>query len=110
MRHWRIILGGRVSESYNGVEWDEGKSESTLRSRGFDFQIVSGIFDDPFYFEREDLRSDYAERRYVAIGIAADAGIVVVVWTPRGQNRRIISARLADIKEREEYGRFRGAF
>ena len=31
-----------------------------------------------------------------------------VVWTPRGNSRRIISARLADIKEGEEYGRFGG--
>lgn len=91
-----------MSESYDGVEWDEVKSESTFRSRGFDLQIASGVFDDLPYFEREDLRSDYVERRYVAYGIVAEVGILVGVWTPRGRNRR---ARLA-----EEYGRFRGTF
>ena len=99
-----------MSESYDGLERDEEKSEATLRARGFDFEAASRVFDDPFFFEREDLRADYAERRYVATGVAPDVGTMVVVWTPRGRNRRIISALLADKLEREEYGRFRGAF
>jgi uncharacterized DUF497 family protein len=98
-----------VREQHGGFEWDSQKSDWTLQTRGFDFQIAARIFADPFYFEREDLRADYAETRYVAIGAADDFGIFVVVWTPRGSNRRIISARLADQNEREEYGRFRGA-
>ena len=96
-------------ESFDDFEWDQEKSDWTFRVRGFDFDTAALVFDD-VYTEQEDEREDYGEPRYVVTGVVGDEmSVLVVVWTPRGHKRRIISARLADQKEREEYGKFRGA-
>jgi uncharacterized DUF497 family protein len=82
-------------------EWDEAKSRDNLRERGFDFEYATRIFDSP-RIEEEDLRRNYGERRIVATGKIED-GIFVVVYTWRGESRRIISARPAKRKERDDY-------
>ncbi len=50
----------------------------------------------------EDDRIDYGESRYQTVG-QLDGKIVMVVWTPRGEARRIISMRECNAKEREAY-------
>ena len=45
-----------------------------------------------------DDRKAYGEVRSIKIGFL-DARIVVVVWTPRGHARRVISLRKADERE-----------
>ena len=82
-------------------EWDEQKSERNLRERGFDFEYATRIFDSPLV-EEEDRRRDYRERRIVVTGTIEDT-IFVVVYTLRGKTRRIISARRANGKERDDY-------
>lgn len=82
-------------------EWDEAKSEENLRERGFDFAYAALIFESPT-LEWDDMRRDYGERRIRAIG-QVDGTILVVVYTWRRAARRIISARLANRKERDVY-------
>ncbi len=82
-------------------EWDEEKSSRNYRDRGFDFAFVVRIFDRPI-IEEEDIRRDYGERRFIATGQIEDM-VFVVVYTWRGSARRIISARLASRRERDEY-------
>jgi uncharacterized DUF497 family protein len=82
-------------------EWDEAKSLRNLRERGFDFEFATRIFDGP-RIEEEDSRKNYGERRIATTGQIGD-GIFVVVYTHRGERRRIISARLAKRKERDDY-------
>lgn len=82
-------------------EWDQTKSDKNLAKRGFDFAYASRIFDGDV-LEWEDTRRDYGERRVVAIG-EVDEEIYVVVYTPRGRVRRIISARPASRRERNAY-------
>jgi uncharacterized DUF497 family protein len=84
-------------------EWDEAKSRRNFRERGFDFEFGTRIFDGPC-IEEEDARRDYGERRIVAAGKIED-GVFVVVYTWRGRRRRIISARPAKRKERDDYGK-----
>ena len=87
-------------------EWDEAKSEANLKARGFDFAHAAGIFDGPV-LEIDDTRADYGERRVQAIG-KTGPDILFVVYTWRGDVRRIISARLANRKERGIYGKVFG--
>jgi hypothetical protein len=47
--------------------------------------------------------SDPAEQRFVTLGTDALARVLVVVYTCRGENIRIISARRAEPHEREQY-------
>jgi uncharacterized DUF497 family protein len=82
-------------------EWDENKSRRNLAERGFDFEFATRIFDGRI-IEEEDRRSDYRERRMVATG-NIEEGFFVVVYTWRGATRRIISARPASRKERDDY-------
>jgi uncharacterized DUF497 family protein len=79
-------------------EWDEAKSAATLVGRGFGFDYAIRIFAGPT-LEAPDLRQRYGETRIRAIG-AVGADILVVIYTDRGPARRIISARLANRKER----------
>ncbi len=50
-----------------------------------------------------DDREDYGEERFITIGFLGGA-MVVLVWTPRGATRRIISIRKANERERRLYG------
>jgi uncharacterized DUF497 family protein len=57
---------------------------------------------DPFGLTREDVSSQ-GERRFVTIGIDATGTIVVAVFTPRGDEVRLISSRKATKRERAQY-------
>ncbi|MGQ0662705.1 MAG: BrnT family toxin [Pseudomonadota bacterium] len=87
-------------------EWDGAKSEANLRQRGFDFAYAVGIFGGPT-LEMDDERVDYGEPRIQAIGRVND-DILFVVYTWRGRERRIISARLASRRERHVYRKIFG--
>ncbi len=50
-----------------------------------------------------DDRKDYREERFITIG-RLESRMVVVVWTPRGEARRIISLRKANDREKAAYG------
>jgi uncharacterized protein len=82
-------------------EWDEAKSRRNLEERGFDFEFAARIFTGDL-LEYEDRRRNYSERRIVNVG-EIDSEIFVVVHTQRGANRRIISARQANRRERDAY-------
>lgn len=82
-------------------EWDEAKNEATRRTRGFGFNLAIRIFSGPLV-EEPDTRRDYGELRIRAIGEFAGR-VMVVVYTDRGEVRRIISARRANRKERAKW-------
>lgn len=87
-------------------EWDEAKSESNFSARGFNFSFAALIFDGPT-LEMDDERTGYDERRIQAIGqVAKD--ILFVVYTWRGEVRRIVSARKANRRERNAYRKIFG--
>jgi uncharacterized DUF497 family protein len=50
----------------------------------------------------QDTRADYGERRYITVG-RLDQRMVVLIWTPRGSDRRIISLRKANDREQALY-------
>ena len=87
--------------------WDPSKSDASLRDHGFDFEFASLIFDGAIV-EVEDRRRDYGERRMVAIGLA-DGVHLTVIYTDRSAakrtERRIISARRSNRRERQIYRR-----
>jgi uncharacterized DUF497 family protein len=80
-------------------EWDEAKSEWTRRARGIDFATAARIFEMRVQTTLDD-RRDYGEERIIAIGQVGGM-VLVVVYTDRDGVRRIVSARLANRKERE---------
>jgi uncharacterized DUF497 family protein len=82
-------------------EWDEEKSSRNKEIRGFDFAFATGLFDNPV-LESVQTQRDYGELRIKAIGTIENE-CVVVIYTPRGGKRRLISARPAIRKERNDY-------
>lgn len=83
------------------LDWDLGKSERNRRERGFGFDFAALVFEGGT-IEWPDDRLDYGEARVRAIG-EADGLVLHVVFTDRGDIRRIISARLASRKERDRW-------
>jgi uncharacterized protein len=82
-------------------EWDERKNAANVRKHGIDFETAKLIFDGPMY-EVLDQGIDYGEERVIALG-AVEGRELVVVYTDRGERRRIISARRARSHERKKY-------
>lgn len=74
----------------SGFEWDEDKRQRNIEERGVDFRLASLIFANPV-LESDDDRNGYGERRIRALG-HVDDDYYLVVYTWRGENRRIISA------------------
>ena len=84
-------------------EWDEEKSLRNLAERGFDFEFACRIFEGDI-IEQDDARRDYGEGRTVALG-EVEGNVLAVVYTWREGRRRMISARLANRRERNVYRR-----
>ena len=82
-------------------EWDEAKNEANMSKHGIDFDDAIGIFNHRV-LEHEDRRRDYGELRTRVIGILGGRELVIV-YTMRGEVRRIISARRARRDERRAY-------
>jgi uncharacterized DUF497 family protein len=83
------------------LEFDQVKRDKTLLERGLDFARAVEVFDGT-HFTGQDKRMDYEEDRFITIGWL-DANMIVMVWTPRGEVRRIISMRKANDREKTLY-------
>jgi hypothetical protein len=83
------------------IEFDSDKRNKTLSARGLDFARAGEVFAKR-HLTDEDCREDYMEQRYITAG-TLDERIVIVVWTPRGEARRIISMRKANEREQSRY-------
>ena len=82
-------------------EWDESKANDNKLKHGISFADTFAVFDDPNAVTLEDFRKN--EQRYVTIGMDAFGRILVVVYTWRDENIRIIPARKAVRYEVKQY-------
>jgi uncharacterized DUF497 family protein len=82
-------------------QWDKNKAASNLQKHGIEFADAVSVFSDDLAITIPDNRFD--EDRFVAIGMDAFGRILVVVFTWRGEDIRLISARLAERRERKQY-------
>ena len=88
------------------ISFDRTKRDKTMTERGLDFARAGEVFSG-LHFTGPDTRTDYAEDRFITVG-TLDARLVVMVWTPRGEVRRIISMRKANDREKTYYTRHLG--
>ena len=82
-------------------EWDEDKNRLNREKHGISFETAAFVFRDEYYIEMYDFEHSIDEDRYIAIGMVGD--LLFVVFTERGENIRLISARLATESERRLY-------
>ena len=82
-------------------EWDDNKAELNWKKHRIPFEDAALIFlDENRIYEFDEEHSDYEERRKV-IGMVEN--ILFVVYTERGEKLRLISARNATRREKEDY-------
>jgi hypothetical protein len=79
-------------------EWDAKKELINFHKHGFTFTTASSIWGGETV-EKIDGRHDYGETRIIAAG-QVEGVTLVVVYTQRGESRRIISARKANFREK----------
>ena len=84
-------------------EWDTNKGRRNLTKHGISFEESSTVFGDPRSLTIPDPVHSKMEDRFVAIGASHRGKLLVVVHTERGDNIRIISARVASRRERRTY-------
>jgi uncharacterized DUF497 family protein len=83
-------------------EWDARKNSLNLAKHGISFEEARLIFEGPTV-SRADDRIDYGELREISIGAISGVVVVAVVHTNREDTIRLISARLANRRERRLY-------
>ncbi len=80
------------------------KKHKKKNGAGLTFEEAQEVFNDEFYQERFDVEnSTLEEARYQVIGRVKSQLVVFVVYTPRNGKKRIISARIANERERKWY-------
>ncbi|MEL6491643.1 MAG: BrnT family toxin [Cyanobacteria bacterium J06621_3] len=82
-------------------QWDPNKAAVNMRKHDIDFADAVSVFADDFAISFEEKRFD--EERYIVIGIDSLGRVLVVVYTWRDAEIRLISARKATRSERQQY-------
>jgi uncharacterized protein len=82
-------------------QWDKNKAAINLHKHGIDFADAVFVFSDDLSITVSDDRFD--EERFNTIGLDAFGRVLVVVFTWRGKEIRLISARPATRQERRQY-------
>jgi uncharacterized protein len=83
-------------------EFDPKKNAANIAKHGISLTEGDGVLMDPLAMTIEDA-SALGEMRRVTIGTSSRGTLLVVIWTQRGENVRLISARKAEPKERRQY-------
>ena len=84
-------------------EWHANKAKSNLEKHGTSFEEASTVFGDPRSLTIPDPLHSELENRFITVGSSHRGKLLVVVYTERGDNIRIISARAASRRERQSY-------
>lgn len=84
-------------------EWDEEKAKVNLKKHRIGFEEATTVFTDPLSISITDPDHSANEQRYIEIGSSDNDRILVVVYTERDSNIRIISCRKATSSERKVY-------
>lgn len=86
-----------------GFEWDRKKARTNLVTHGISFADAATAFGDYHARYNRDVVHSQREERFTAVGRTAAGRLVVVAFTFRGANIRLISARPASKRERQRY-------
>ena len=84
------------------IEFDPAKTRANLAKHKVSFAHAEQALRDPSAATVEDPDAQ-GERRFVTLGLDALGRILVVVYTPRGDRVRLISARKVSRGEAAQY-------
>ena len=83
-------------------QWDSKKANQNIKKHEIDFADAVGVFEDEWALTIKRHIVEY-EKRFATIGMDFLGRIIVVVYTYRENDLRIISARSATKGEKEKY-------
>jgi uncharacterized protein len=84
------------------IEWDPNKAAINRKNHGVRFSDAEAVLFDLNALSMEDEAAE-GEQRFIAIGLDHLLRVLFVVYTYRGENIRLISARPATRHERRQY-------
>jgi hypothetical protein len=96
---------GVGSRSVLTFEWDAEKAASNLVKHGVSFPEAATAFGDPLSMVMADPDHSGREDRWLLLGMTFEGRLVVVAHAERRETIRLISARLATRRERQDYER-----
>ncbi len=83
------------------ITYDPAKRAWTLVERGLDFEKAANVFAGVTRTLQDD-RQNYGEPRFQTYGMLGHR-LVMIVWTPRGADRHVISMRKCNAREKARY-------
>ena len=84
-------------------EWDENKNIKNIEKHSISFTEAATVFKDILSLSYFDPDHSEGEERSVIIGLSEKNNLLVVAYTERNDNIRLISARKATKFERRDY-------
>ena len=87
----------------SGFEWDAGNSRKSLTKHHVSAREAEEVFADPRVCILDDPAHSKNEPRWKVFGSTTDARLLVVSFTVRGLNVRVMSARPMNRRERQVY-------
>jgi len=84
-------------------EWDDSKAHLNLRNHGVGFDEAQTVFVGPLARIFDDEAHSVEEEREIVIGYSSRDRLLLVCFTEREDVIRVISARKATKKERDDY-------
>ena len=92
-----------VFSRFVGFQWDEGNSDKNLTKHNVQNWESEQIFFNNPLLVLDDPKRSLVEQRWAAFGITDAERLLVVVFTRRGKQIRVISARDMNRKEKKFY-------
>ncbi len=83
--------------------WDKNKAKLNLDKHNLSFEEAATVFADPLAFIFDDEDHSRTEPRALIIGHSNKNKVIIVSFTERDKHVRIISARKATKKEKQDY-------
>lgn len=87
----------------SAFDWDVKKAVANFEQHGVSFDEAATVFEDPLAKIHDDPDHSAYERRNIIIGQSIQGHLLLVSFTDRGSNIRLISARPATRRERRDY-------
>jgi uncharacterized protein len=84
-------------------EWDESKGTANLEKHGVSFEEAKTVFDNELAVIFDDQAHSVGEKREIMVGHSRNNRLLLISFTERPSAIRMISARLATRREREDY-------
>lgn len=84
-------------------EWDAQKVKANHKKHGILFEEATTVFGDFLSLTIPDHQHSFGEDRYLTMGMSHYGKTIVVIHKDKGDNIRVISARLATKHEKRIY-------